>query len=181
MNRAATYAELLLDPRWQRRRLEVFQRDGWRCRCCRTATRQLHAHHIAYLKGLAPWEYEEHWLISLCDRCHVNEHRFGDAFWAELRVHAVQRSLCGPANMYLIGAGASDPNVRRVLEEIVDIAAQYGWDELASVIENIGLMCDDREQDRKDAMRGAGLAAAMPMTDTARQWARDYEAAEDRE
>jgi len=27
-----TYKEKLLDPRWQKKRLEVLERDGWACR-----------------------------------------------------------------------------------------------------------------------------------------------------
>jgi hypothetical protein len=28
------YSDKLKDPRWQKKRLEVFERDGWCCQCC---------------------------------------------------------------------------------------------------------------------------------------------------
>ncbi len=39
-----TYAEQLKDPRWQKRRLEILQRDEWRCLCgLRVVTRIMKA------------------------------------------------------------------------------------------------------------------------------------------
>src|ERR1041384_2592432 len=66
----ASYFELLRDPRWQRKRLEILQRDGWACTACRATDRQLHVHHNGYLKGKKPWEYEDWNLVTLCDDCH---------------------------------------------------------------------------------------------------------------
>jgi 5-methylcytosine-specific restriction endonuclease McrA len=63
------YREKLMDPRWQRKRLEVFQRAGWKCQACGTTERTLHVHHLVYSKGY-PWEAPDHTLESLCDDCH---------------------------------------------------------------------------------------------------------------
>jgi 5-methylcytosine-specific restriction endonuclease McrA len=45
------YKEQLLDPRWQRRRLEILQRDEFTCQKCLSKDKTLHVHHIDYIKG----------------------------------------------------------------------------------------------------------------------------------
>lgn len=65
-----TYAEKLKDPRWQKKRLEVFERDGWRCQTCDDDKTTLAVHHKKYVSGLEPWDYELRLLITLCERCH---------------------------------------------------------------------------------------------------------------
>lgn len=65
-----SYSEYLKDPRWQKKRLEIFERDEWECRGCFDTTKTLHVHHTHYEKGLKPWEYENYSLITLCEDCH---------------------------------------------------------------------------------------------------------------
>lgn len=68
-----SYAELLKDPRWQKKRLEVMQRDGFRCQHCLRDDKPLQVHHLVYDKDKKPWEYEDNQLITLCEDCHQNE------------------------------------------------------------------------------------------------------------
>lgn len=68
------YLNNLKDPRWQRVRLEVFQRDGWRCTRCGSGEKTLHVHHKRYLPGRWPWEYPTDLLATLCEVCHGDEH-----------------------------------------------------------------------------------------------------------
>jgi len=68
------YKELLKDPRWQRKRLEIFQRDDWTCKYCGNSEIELHAHHKEYIKDLKPWEYEDSLLITVCRICHDQMH-----------------------------------------------------------------------------------------------------------
>lgn len=68
--RASAYVELLRDPRWQKRRLEILQRDGWECLSCGTKEKTLHVHHRKYERGKAPWEYPDEVLETLCEDCH---------------------------------------------------------------------------------------------------------------
>jgi hypothetical protein len=65
-----TYSEKLRDPRWQRRRLEVMQRDNWQCRDCKCSHNNLQVHHVRYSKE--PWDIEADFLLTLCDSCHQN-------------------------------------------------------------------------------------------------------------
>lgn len=68
-----TYSEKLKDPRWQKRRLEIMERDKWRCVHCADDKKTLAVHHTIYHKDAEPWEYEDAELITLCDDCH-NRH-----------------------------------------------------------------------------------------------------------
>jgi hypothetical protein len=64
------YAELLKDPRWQKRRLEVMQRDNFKCKWCLDEKSTLHVHHLKYKNGLKPWEYPDSTLVCICEGCH---------------------------------------------------------------------------------------------------------------
>ena len=64
-----TYTEKLKDPRWQKKRLEVLERAGWKCMSCGSEDKTLHVHHCVYKKGLDPWDYNAS-LIALCEYCH---------------------------------------------------------------------------------------------------------------
>lgn len=71
---AKTYSEKLLDPRWQKKRLEILNRDQFTCQCCFSTTKTLHVHHLKYHKGKEPWEIENCYLMTLCEECHAVEH-----------------------------------------------------------------------------------------------------------
>lgn len=72
-----TYQEKLKDPRWQKKRLEIFQRDVWHCRSCGMDNVELHIHHLIYSRGKDPWEYDNEALLSVCGPCHdtLEDHR----------------------------------------------------------------------------------------------------------
>jgi len=67
-----SYSEKLRDPRWQKKRLCVMQRDGFACRDCGDEKSTLQVHHCRYEKG-EPWEVDDQFLLTLCGSCH--EHR----------------------------------------------------------------------------------------------------------
>jgi len=68
------YARALRDPRWQKKRLRIFQRDGWRCRRCGDTKNTLVVHHLKYTTKY-PWNEPDKNLITWCERCHKKEHR----------------------------------------------------------------------------------------------------------
>jgi hypothetical protein len=70
-----SYTDLLRDPRWQRRRLEVLEKASWTCSECAENLRTLHVHHLRYIKGNSPWDYDDVDLAVLCDKCHDRWHR----------------------------------------------------------------------------------------------------------
>lgn len=63
-----TYAEKLKDPRWQKKRLEILQRDGFSCQFCGDTETELHVHHKEY--SGEPWEADNDNLQTLCKHCH---------------------------------------------------------------------------------------------------------------
>lgn len=65
-----TYSEKLKDPRWQRKRLEIMERDQFKCRHCRSTEKTLNVHHKVYRKGKMPWDYEDDVFVTLCEDCH---------------------------------------------------------------------------------------------------------------
>ena len=66
-----TYAEKLKDPRWQKRRLEIMQRDDFTCRNCGESTKTLNVDHKVYVAGRDPWDYSDEDLQTLCEYCHA--------------------------------------------------------------------------------------------------------------
>ena len=73
MNDQRTYPEKLRDPRWQKIRLKVFERDGWACASCGATTITLNVHHKCYERGKDPWEYSLDALLTVCEDCHKKE------------------------------------------------------------------------------------------------------------
>lgn len=65
-----TYSEKLQDPRWQKTRLLVLQRDNFTCICCGETARQLNVHHCYYISRRNPWEYHLNTMVTLCVDCH---------------------------------------------------------------------------------------------------------------
>ncbi len=68
------YMEKLRDPRWQKRKAEVIERDGYQCTRCPAGLndgRNLQVHHGYYSREFEfPWEYPIESLFTLCEKCH---------------------------------------------------------------------------------------------------------------
>lgn len=69
-----TYKEQLKHPKWQKKRLEIMNRDNFQCQCCMDKEDTLTVHHKKYIKGKKAWEYPDKLLITLCDDCHQSVH-----------------------------------------------------------------------------------------------------------
>lgn len=65
-----TYQEKLKDPRWQKKRLEVLNRDNFTCQLCETVKIELHVHHLSYGHDTEPWDYDDSNFITYCKVCH---------------------------------------------------------------------------------------------------------------
>lgn len=65
------YSEKLKDPRWQRKRLEIFQRDDFKCKKCKDTKTTLCVHHKKYDWNSEPWEYDNEIFDTLCEDCHT--------------------------------------------------------------------------------------------------------------
>lgn len=68
-----TYSQKLTSPFWQRKRLEIFNRDNFTCTACGSKHRELQIHHLEYLGNIAPQDYPADMLTTLCNICHAKE------------------------------------------------------------------------------------------------------------
>ncbi len=87
-----TYQEKLLDPRWQRKRLEALEKADFHCEMCGDGESTLHVHHKQYIKGWEPWEYDADQLCVLCKNCHSSNHECDD----QLNLSCSFASIDGP-------------------------------------------------------------------------------------
>lgn len=65
-----SYSEKLQDPRWQKKRLDILNRDNWTCQLCQDTKETFHVHHLSYVWGKDPWDYPDKNFISYCKVCH---------------------------------------------------------------------------------------------------------------
>jgi hypothetical protein len=68
-----TYADLLLDPRWDDKRKIILRRDRYTCQECGIKDTVLQVHHHFYHPNTMPWDYDNEVLITLCEKCHEHE------------------------------------------------------------------------------------------------------------
>lgn len=71
------YSYLLSRPQWQKKRLEIMERDNFACKFCLDSNSMLHVHHDYYERGTLPWEYPNESLYTLCEACHELVHHDG--------------------------------------------------------------------------------------------------------
>lgn len=104
------YIEKLKDPRWQKMRLQILERDNWTCQDCGETTVTLNVHHRYYLRNADPWEYPEKALITLCEDCHERE--------TEYRPEADQLLLrvLRERELYALEIGAFATALRKLFE-----------------------------------------------------------------
>ena len=93
-----TYSEKLRDPRWQKMRLKVMERDGFTCQFCRSTEKTLNVHHKHYDKGAEPWEYAPEVLVTCCEECHQRiealKKTFGDFMGNNWDEHVLRAFAC---------------------------------------------------------------------------------------
>lgn len=65
------YSKLLAHPEWQKKRLQVMKRDKFKCKLCGDKETTLNVHHVKYVYGKNPWEYEMDNFKTLCKHCHL--------------------------------------------------------------------------------------------------------------
>lgn len=79
-NQIKTYRDLLKTPQWRRKRKLILNRDKNHCLNC-NSRKNLQVHHRQYqfnkITGdfIVPWDYDNKYLISLCDKCHNLGHK----------------------------------------------------------------------------------------------------------
>lgn len=81
-----TYSEKLRRPEWQRKRLQILERDDWTCTSCRSKDKNLQVHHLVYYRGKDPWEYPDYLYRTLCEDCHPERQALVDNLVTALRI-----------------------------------------------------------------------------------------------
>ena len=87
------YLEKLRDPRWQKRRLQICERDDWACQNCFDTKATLHVHHRYYENGEDPWEADDRALVTLCESCHQLEKKPARREAEDLLIRALREHL----------------------------------------------------------------------------------------
>jgi len=71
-----SYVDQYNDHRWQKKRLEIIERENYICQYCHSQGNELRVHHTYYDKNKKVWEYDNDTLLCLCQRCHSDLHEF---------------------------------------------------------------------------------------------------------
>lgn len=90
-----SYSHKLQNPKWQRKRLEVLQRDNFSCKICKENNSTLHVHHLKYNGN--PWESDLKELTTLCKDCHKLIHDLedsGDTGWKLITKEIIYDQSC---------------------------------------------------------------------------------------
>ena len=87
------YASKLRDPKWQKKRLEIFDRDGWRCLFCGTEIRNIQVHHVVYGRR-DPWDYPDDLYQTICSDCHEKRQQLTDKAVNALRIAIASVPTC---------------------------------------------------------------------------------------
>lgn len=95
-----SYSDKLKDPKWQRKRLEIMERDEFTCQWCGSSKETLHVHHINYEKGADPWAYGDDNFITLCADCHERAEKVIRFFRSMFK--SKHAGAWGPANNNLV-------------------------------------------------------------------------------
>lgn len=128
-----TYKEQYLHPSWQRKRLEVMEKAGFRCDTCGEDGITLNVHHRRYVKGRKVWEYENCDLQCLCEQCH-GEHHANRAL-LDLILASPEASLeqaIGLVAGHLHGAVGLDDEIRADAERVG--GPMFGVGVLSSIV-----------------------------------------------
>lgn len=78
---------------WQKKRLEIMQRDNFACVSCGSTEKMLNVHHKTYRKGAEPWDYDDDNFITYCQDCHGGVHEEKDFLMMYIDTYEKMRSL----------------------------------------------------------------------------------------
>lgn len=127
------------DSRWQKKRLEIMERDGWKCRDCGKGDGvTLNVHHAYYESGKKPWEYPNQFLSTHCEKCHKKRHELQQLFLDKISGHPI---AC------LRGAVIAAINMPNTLMAIPDNTVFD--EETANFIETLASVYDDGRVDNE--------------------------------
>jgi 5-methylcytosine-specific restriction endonuclease McrA len=80
-----TYTEKLRSPQWQKKRLQILERDNWQCCSCGDSQSNLQVHHLLYARR-DPWDYPDDVYQTLCENCHKERQELTDKIIDAIRL-----------------------------------------------------------------------------------------------
>jgi hypothetical protein len=125
--RSSAYSEKLKDPRWQKMRLKILERDDFACQICGDSEETLHVHHKRYVWGNDPWDYPDEVFATLCEECHDD---------VSMSKKEAEGKLLDAVRMNVL----SPHNVECIAEALEVMLSSYGEDDVAGLWDSI--KCD---------------------------------------
>lgn len=122
----SNYSEKLRDPRWQKKRLEILQRDEFTCQRCGDTTTMLAIHHKYYLPRTEPWEYSDDALLTLCEFCHSHETEDRPGTEADL-ILIFKRLPFLVEDLHDIGQGFLNLSGHNPIKDRITLAQAFKW------------------------------------------------------
>lgn len=122
------YKDQLRKPDWQKKRLEIMQRDNFTCQICLDTEETLQVHHKSYDKGKMAWEYGNDRLTTLCEtyHSHLTDHikDYGDD--KEFSVLKIKRDGLPPiAIIYSNGNIIFSQSIQAITENVTHKLVQF--------------------------------------------------------
>ncbi len=108
------YSEKLRDPRWQKKRLEVMNRDAFTCQHCGDKEITLNVHHKQYHGN--PWDAPSESLETLCELCHKQRTDVNKNFLALSTSDAFR--LFQNSDLYEMVVSIVNPKLREIPEGV---------------------------------------------------------------
>lgn len=117
-----TYSEKLRDPRWQKKRLKIMERDEFKCRLCGSGDKTLNVHHAYYRPKANPWDYPDEELTTLCEECHEVVGDIYETIGTILPSHSVFSTAYGQLTEVFRG---SDPLLSLQIATVIRTMVDY--------------------------------------------------------
>src|SRR5574343_594541 len=121
-----SYLAKLRDPRWQKKRLDILQRDQWTCQLCDDKKTTLTVHHRYYLPRQEPWDYPDECLVTLCEYCHRAETEAWPEIIDTMSFALKSRFWATSADYIACNLGSTKPN-NLDFSSGMDIAVLLEW------------------------------------------------------
>ena len=102
------YEQKLKSPKWQKKRLEILNRDQFTCQYCGDTETTLQVHHKKYTKE--PWDAPNDDLITTCEHCHA----FIESNKNLIEFTKLSKFINSTNNIFFLGVGIDKSGVQKI-------------------------------------------------------------------